>query len=501
MMVYEPMLLSLFVQQNKDISSVGSPRTCALPLVGGKQAENLFCKRWKEVCLDMWVYQKHLDFTSLFSLSSASYLDMPILEAFLKRCGRNLQSLDLCHGPHCLNASVHRIIATYCKNLRCLNLAGLPVTSYGLRFLSTISHELRVLNLDSCSGIFDKDLQKMFRECQHLESVTLSHNNKLTGKCVRGLAHAPLKILVMDGCNSIRPGSLVSGLRELKSLTSLSLNSCATLSSSDVSGIMGAVPKLRSLSLAEYFPLLSSTALKALDQLHDLISLNLQLNLAVNDQIMDAITRSCLKIEELNITGCSVHSWESGSITDSGLRSLAALPNLFNLSMSYMANVSDAALEAVARKGKLRKLVCRGCPTFTDVACISVVTSCSELELFDFSGCDLVTDAIVQAALDSVKLRTNGVKLTLVVGATSVCGSAPVEKNPLLEVDFSDLCIARLRPDFVDEIYFPSSDNEDFDYMDDLCDWDWDCHSLFTGDDDDDDFYEDFSDDGDYYED
>jgi hypothetical protein len=45
-----------------------------------------------------------------------------------------------------------------------------------------------------------------------------------------------------------------------------------------------------------------------------------------------------------------------------------------------------------------------------------VVTSCNELELFDFSGCDLVSDATVQAALDSVKLRTNNIKLTLVVG-------------------------------------------------------------------------------------
>jgi hypothetical protein len=52
-----------------------------------------------------------------------------------------------------------------------------------------------------------------------------------------------------------------------------------------------------------------------------------------------------------------------------------------------------------------------------NVMCIfSVVTSCNELEHFDFSGCDLVTNATVQAALDSVTLRTNNVKLTLVVG-------------------------------------------------------------------------------------
>ena len=46
----------------------------------------------------------------------------------------------------------------------------------------------------------------------------------------------------------------------------------------------------------------------------------------------------------------------------------------------------------------------------------SVVTSCNELELFDLSGCDLVTNATVQAALDSVKLRPSNVKLKLVVG-------------------------------------------------------------------------------------
>jgi hypothetical protein len=195
------------------------------------------------------------------------------------------------------------VSAAYCKHLCCLNLAGLPLNSSGLRHLSNISHELRVLNLDGCTGVLDRDLQKMFRSSPLLESVTLSRNNILTGKCLRGLVHAPLKKLVLDECNSLRPGSLVSGLRELKSLTSLSLNSCINLSSTCVAGIIHALPKLHSLSLAQYFPLLSTTALKPLNQLHDLISLNLQLNPAVNDQIMDAITRSCLKIEELNITG------------------------------------------------------------------------------------------------------------------------------------------------------------------------------------------------------
>jgi hypothetical protein len=195
------------------------------------------------------------------------------------------------------------IAAAYCRNLQCLNLAGLAVTSSGLRMLSTISYKLRVLNLDGCSGAFDKDLYYVFLHSPHLESVTLSHNSVLTGKCLSGLAHAPLKELVMDECNNLRSRSLVNGLLVLKSLSRLSLNSCINLTSSDVADITGAVPRLRSLSMEQYFPLFNSTTLKALAQLHDLISLNLQLNPAVNDQIMDVITRTCTKIEELNITG------------------------------------------------------------------------------------------------------------------------------------------------------------------------------------------------------
>jgi hypothetical protein len=72
--------------------------------------------------------------------------------------------------------------------------------------------------------------------------------------------------------------------------------------SSDVLHITRAAPRLRSLSMEDYFPLFNSTTLKALDQLHDLINLNLQLNPAVNDEIMKVIIRSCHKIEVLDIT-------------------------------------------------------------------------------------------------------------------------------------------------------------------------------------------------------
>jgi hypothetical protein len=59
---------------------------------------------------------------------------------------------------------------------------------------------------------------------------------------------------------------------------------------------------------------------------------------------------------------------------------------------------------------------------------------------------------------------------------TSIAEFGNVEKNSLLEVDCSDFCIAHLRPDFVDDIYFPSSEDEYYDGGDDL--WDWGNHIL-----------------------
>jgi hypothetical protein len=85
---------------------------------------------------------------------------------------------------------------------------------------------------------------------------------------------------------------------------------------------------------------------------------------------------------EVWFSGCSIHSWETTSVTDVGLRSLAALPNLVDLSMSYLANVSDVALQDIACRGRLRKLVCRGCPTFTDVGCSRYIILYQYLHLF-----------------------------------------------------------------------------------------------------------------------
>jgi hypothetical protein len=80
--------------------------------------------------------------------------------------------------------------------------------------------------------------------------------------------------------------------------------------------------------------------------------------------------------------GCSCNSWDTDTVTDVGFRCLAALPNLVSLAISYSAKLSDVALEAIASRGKLQKLVCRGCPSFTDVGCIRYINALFIVNIF-----------------------------------------------------------------------------------------------------------------------
>ncbi|GLG95629.1 uncharacterized protein GBIM_02572 [Gryllus bimaculatus] len=426
------------------------------------------CKRWQAVSRSMWLYLQHLDFNFMF-YNPRAFPTANILRGLLVRCGPNLASLDLSFRPNEFNNRIFSIVAKLTPNLRSLNASGLPLASHSMRRLSEVAHQLQRVNFDGCSGLLDRDLRSLFQKCPNLESVVLSHNNQLTGKCLAGFRSEKLCELVLDHCNNLRSRFLADGLRRMKKLTHLSVNSCINLTSSDIVEILESLPQLQYLSIGKYFPLLNSTALRSLQHLKDLVSLNLQHNPAVTDSVVEVISLNCLKLEKLNITGCSViqssSPAEHASLTNAGFRWLARLPQLVDLNMSYLAVVTDEALDAVADRGKLKRLECRGCPTFTDAGCMRVVALCGDLERFDFSGCDHVTNLTIETALEAVKERTNNVKLTIIAGGTKV--ENVESEHPLLQVDLVDLCLAHMRPDFVDDIYFQSSDNDDDDDDDD----------------------------------
>nr|CAD7201612.1 unnamed protein product [Timema douglasi] len=429
--------------------------------------ESLFCKRWQSASIMSWSGMKTLDMSDF--VNDSHYLPTDDLVcSILQRCGALIHTVDISLKPSC----------TECPQLCHLNLSGVPVTSKDLGILGkNIGKQLLTLNLESCPGASDRDIGVLFQNCTKLEKVNVSRTKNLYGHCLEKLCENPVLELAINDCNNIQASVLIPSLKRLPKLRSLQMSCCINMTNKDVAMIVEAVPQLKELSMSRFFPFIDSMALSSLHLLSNLVSLDVHLNPVINDDVMAKIACYCIKIKHLNITGCSVNSSDEPSLSNTGVIAALKLPNLESLYMSYLARVTDEVLEVAANHTKLKHLECRGVSSFTDLGCSRVVTLCSQLESFDFSGCDFVSDITVIAAMCAVKQRMNNVTLLLTVGGTCVTENSSYKDVPLLQVSHLNLCVPHLRPDFVDDIFFPQSDDDFFDDNDDLDEFhllDWD---------------------------
>jgi hypothetical protein len=375
------------------------------------------CKRWQAASLASWVGMKHLDFKTAFRFSSVAVLNTHILKAGLKRCGRYLESLSLSRKFNSLGESALGTVASTCQRLRYLELVNVQVTSAGLRSLSAISHQLIALSLDGCRGLIDEDLENLFMQSPHLESVTLRNNIAVTGKCLCGLTQAPLRELVLADRSNLEGDYLLEVLPKLQGLKRLSLKTYSPVTdliTINVGSLIELVPNLQSFSIG-YFPVFRHGTLTPLEQLSGLLSLDLHDNPFVNNETIETLTIFGHRIEELNISGCNFQSLETDIVTEDGYKCLSRLPNLVRLNVSVSWEVSDEVLEVIASRGKLQKLACSWCPSVTEVGCISVISVCKQLEHFNFQGCDVEPVTLLQATADIIKLRPNNRKLLAVM--------------------------------------------------------------------------------------
>nr|CAD7567785.1 unnamed protein product [Timema californicum] len=364
------------------------------------------CKRWQSASIMSWSGMKTLDMSDFVNDSHHLPTD-DLVCSILQRCGALIHTVDISLKPNC----------TECPQLCHLNLSGVPVTSKDLGILGkNIGKQLLTLNLESCPGASDRDIGVLFQNCTKLEKVNVSRTKNLYGHCLEKLCENPVLELAINDCNNIQASVLIPSLKRLPQLRSLQMSCCINMTNKDVAMIVEAVPQLKELSMSRFFPFIDSMALSSLHLLSNLVSLDVHLNPVINDDVMAKIACYCIKIKHLNITGCSVNSSDEPSLSNTGVIAALRLPNLESLYMSYLARVTDEVLEVAANHTKLKHLECRGVSSFTDLGCSRVVTLCSQLESFDFSGCDFVSDITVIAAMCAVKQRMNNVTLLLTVG-------------------------------------------------------------------------------------
>lgn len=414
----------------------------------------LVCKRWRVVLLDQWMRVTHLDFQHGTDLG---VLTDSILGKILQRCGMSLLKLDL-PVSHALSGDSIHVIASLCRNLEHLSAHALRVTTSAINQFTLKCKNLKSLVLREPISIRDRDIQILFQKLR-LESFCLTQHN-IDGLCLASLPRT-LRHLDLTSCNELMMSSLISGLSSTNSLRSLKLDHCANLTKTDFELVCSKIPYIEELSVAEYFPNLSGTALDAIKQLGNLRKLDVNLNELVDDRLVILISTNCKKLEILDISGCRGTSSMKG-VTDVGIAAIAQNTNIIDLSMSYLDGVSDEALFSLAEAGKLKRLHCLGCPGITDNGSSRLISLCLELELLDISGCSNITWETTNMAVKTLSLRPDAKKLHLIVGGTKVTDHQIPVPNSSLKVDMANNCVDRLRPDFSHDSLFESSDDDDY---------------------------------------
>lgn len=152
---------------------------------------------------------------------------------------------------------------------------------------------------------------------------------------------------------------------------------------------------------------------------------------------------------------------------------ITSLPNLKQLHINYLGNITD---EVLTDMPKLQKLECKGCPNLKNPGLCSLIEESTELMHLDLSGCNNLSNPVVETAYKATKNRTNNVILKMFVGGTGIDVDEIRNKevSPFLNVLNVDLSEAYLRPDFdhndsnffVDELFMDDLDDIDDSFFD-----------------------------------
>lgn len=427
------------------------------------------CKRWQALSFRMWRCLHELSFRK-----GGRFDKMPcntkVLDQYLKRCGSSLTSLDLITKNGVFNEVTLAVVAKHCKDLEVLKVSNISVANRSLAYLGRSCTRLKQLIMDGCHKVNDNDLNSLLPKCPGLKDLEFSSNLEFTGKCLANI-RSPMTKLQLSDLPAMEPQHLIKGLQKFGgTLESVALNNCRNVprNSDAMKEIVAACPNLTSFSLSRSMLQFDTHTLISIGDLKKLTSLNLHHNNAVNDKALAAIVEGCEQLTYLNLSGSGGGC--AGVLSETGISMLARLRKLTHLDISYLEATNDIAMKNfTSRNCKLKILDCRGCPELSDEGTEAVVTSCNDLELFDVSGCRGVTKKTAETAITSVRMRTNNTPLQLIVGGTSI--KEPVTENdvPLLKISLEDTCDDHLRPDFMDDMFFPPSDSDEDEDLDHLC--------------------------------
>ena len=82
----------------------------------------------------------------------------------------------------------------------------------------------------------------------------------------------------------------------------------------------------------------------------------------------------------------------------------------------------------------LKELVCKNCPHVQNESLIKLLRCAKNLELLDIEGCNKITNATINVAIEVLKHRMNSIILEIKIDHTSIRAYEITENLPLLHL-------------------------------------------------------------------
>ncbi|GBP07710.1 hypothetical protein EVAR_2817_1 [Eumeta japonica] len=332
--------------------------------------------------------------------------------------------------------------------------------------------------------VTDSNLVHLVKNDSCIEYLTVANNSNLTGLFLTGVTPPQLNTLAFYNCFSLQGTVLSAAADTLTNLKVLKLDACPLSLWKIIPNILKKLPKLEELSLSGYtsiegifVPPTCDSLCEALSSANKLKTVNFSKNIYITNAVIKQLAKSCPKLESLNVAACNTRKSfaQSGYITGINDEAVAAVcracANLRHLDVSYLAALTEAGVAAAAQCQLLITLRVRGNRTLTAQPFITCLQACHFLEELDVCGCDNISEALVEEALNEIQvhprhllLRIGGTLATQIYQTHKICREVEVASGDRLRLNVDDLCSTPLRPDFVDDIFDDGSDYSlDFD--------------------------------------
>ena len=311
------------------------------------------------------------------------------------------------------------------------NAKNLNVFEVEIDFASTITDlanscsNLTSLNL-SCNSENIENVDFLFSQVfiknKNLKSLSLSSFSSLTGECLVSLNKNCIEEINLYSNYNIQGRYLIESLPHFEKLHTVARFS---LDSDDVAECLSLCSNLKDV-FCSYEGLLPENLKKSFSSSKNIESLCIS---GINrdsptEKPIYIISSTLLQLKDLFLSECE-------GITDKDLESLCNLPNLEELALDVVSNITGSG---IVKLSNLKKLSCERCPELEDDPLISLMECALNLELLVVWVCNKITPSVVHAANEITKKRTNHVALEIRIQKRVIDFKGIKDKSPLINL-------------------------------------------------------------------